>query len=181
MGKRFDSISEKYKTFIGQQKMFFVGTAAADGRVNVSPKGMDTLRVIDDNSVAWLNLTGSGNETATHLLENDRMTIMFCAFEGPPTILRLYGHARSIRPEDAEWDEFMSLFPEIKGSRQIMFMHVDLVQKSCGYAVPLYEYAGDRTVLTQWTEKKSAAELQEYQREKNSLSLDGKPTDISPE
>ena len=180
MGKRFDSISEKYKSFISEQKIFFTGTAAADGRVNVSPKGMDSLRVIDDNTVVWLNLTGSGNETATHLLENDRMTIMFCAFDGPPTILRLFGHAKAVRPDDDEWSNYIDLFPKYRGVRQIMLMEVDLVQKSCGYAVPQYDYVGNREVLTQWTDKKTDAELDEYQREKNSLSIDGKATDILP-
>jgi hypothetical protein len=180
MGKRFDSISEKYRTFIEEQKVFFTGTAANDGSINISPKGMDTLRVLDENTVVWLNLTGSGNETAAHLLENDRMTLMFCAFEGPPTILRLFGHAKALRPDDASWAEYISLFPEYRGSRQIILMDVGLVQKSCGYAVPLYEYQGDRDVLTQWTDKKTDVELLDYQREKNSVSLDGKATDIKP-
>lgn len=178
MGKRFNSISDKFKTFIAEQKLFFVGTAASDGRVNVSPKGMDSLRVIDDNTVVWLNLTGSGNETATHLLENDRMTIMFCAFEGPPNILRLYGHAKALRPNHPDWEKYIGLFPEYRGARQLMIMNVDLVQKSCGYAVPLYEYKENREVLTQWTAKKSDAEIVSYQREKNSTSIDGKATDI---
>ena len=181
MGKRFNSISEKYRTFIGEQKVFFTGTAAADGRVNVSPKGMDSLRVIDKNTVVWLNLTGSGNETATHLLENNRMTLMFCAFDGPPTILRLYGHATALRPDHQDWNKYIQLFPKYRGVRQIILMKVDLVQKSCGYAVPQYEYQGNRDVLTQWTDKKTNEELAEYQKEKNSLSIDGKATDISAE
>jgi hypothetical protein len=181
MGKRFNEISDNYKKFIADQKMFFTGTAAADGRVNVSPKGMDTLRVIDDNTVIWLNLTGSGNETATHLMENDRMTLMFCAFEGPPTILRLYGHAKAIRPDQTDWDKYIGLFPKFRGVRQMFVMEVDLVQKSCGYAVPSYDYREDRKVLTQWTDKKSDVEIDTYQREKNSISLDGKATDITRE
>lgn len=181
MGKRFDSISDKHRTFINQQKMFFTGTAAADGRVNVSPKGMDSLRVLDGQTVVWLNLTGSGNETATHLLENDRMTLMFCAFDGPPTILRLYGHAQALRPDHKDWNKYVELFPKYRGIRQIILLTVDLVQKSCGYAVPEYQYIGNREVLTQWTAKKTEAELADYQKEKNSLSIDGKLTDISQE
>ncbi len=180
MGKKFNQIPDKYKFFIEDQKVFFTATAAKDGRINISPKGMDTLRVLDENTVVWLNLTGSGNETAAHLLENDRMTLMFCAFEGPPTILRLFGHARALRPEDASWSKYIDMFPEYRGARQIILMEIDLVQKSCGYAVPLYEYRRDRDVLTQWTDKKTDVELIAYQREKNSTSLDGKPTDIAP-
>ena len=119
MGKQYSEISEKHIEFIQEQKIFFVGTASENGRVNVSPKGMDTLRVIDPNTVAWLNLTGSGNETAAHLLKNDRMTLMFCAFEGNPLILRLYGHAKIFHPRDVEYKNLIDLFPETPGSRQI--------------------------------------------------------------
>ena len=134
MGKRFDEIGDRRREFIERQKMFFVGTADSDGRVNVSPKGMDSLKVLGDNRVVWLNLTGSGNETAAHLIENDRMTLMFCAFEGSPLILRLYGHARVIHQRDAEWEGLFSMFRPIPGARQIMDMRVDLVQESCGMA-----------------------------------------------
>jgi len=122
MAKKYNKIEKSIHEFILQQKMFFVGTAAPNGHVNVSPKGLDSLRVLNENRVVWLNLTGSGNETAAHLLENDRMTIMFCAVEGKPLILRLYGHALAVHPRDDEWDELSSLFPEHLGARQIFDM-----------------------------------------------------------
>ena len=130
MGKRFSEIGDQRREFIEQQKMFFVGTADSYGRVNVSPKGMDSLKVMGDNRVVWLNMTGSGNETAAHLVENDRMNIMFCAFEGSPMILRLFGHAKVIHPRDSGWDGLFSMFRAIPGARQIMDMQVDLVQGS---------------------------------------------------
>jgi len=144
MGEKFSEISDKHAEFISRQKIFFVGTAAPDGRVNVSPKGMDTLRIEGRNRVCWLNLTGSSNETAAHLLESDRMTIMFCAFEGKPRILRLYGRARTIHPRDEDWNDLISMFPPVAGAWQIIEMAVDLVHSSCGMGVPRFDYAGDR-------------------------------------
>jgi hypothetical protein len=138
MGKRFSELNDQHIRFIDRQKMFFVGTAAAESRVNVSPKGMDSLRVLGNNRVVWLNVTGSGNESSAHVQQNPRMTIMFCAFEGLPLILRLYGTARVIHPRDAEWAELYALFPPLPGARQIFDLSVDLVQTSCGQAVPLY-------------------------------------------
>ncbi len=176
MGTRFDAISDRHRAFIEAQQVFFVGTAARDGRVNVSPKGLDTLRVIDPNRVVWLNLTGSGNETAAHLLDAPRMTLMFCSFAREPIILRLYGTARTIQHGDDDWDELVSLFPPRHGARQVFDLDVDLVQKSCGYAVPLMESAAERTVLDSWAEKKGEDGLDAYRRQKNSLSLDGRPT-----
>jgi len=181
MGKRFDNIGDQRRGFIEQQKMFFVGTADSDGRVNVSPKGMDSLKVIGDNRVVWLNVTGSGNETATHLIENDRMTLMFCAFEGSPMILRLYGHARVIHPRDAEWEGLFSIFRPIPGARQIMDMQVDLVQESCGMAVPLFDFNDQRDLLWNWAERKGEQGLHEYWENRNQVSIDGKPTRILTE
>jgi hypothetical protein len=178
MGKRFTEISDTLKGFIERQKIFFVGTAACDGRINVSPKGMDTLRVLDKNHVVWLNLTGSGNETATHLLENDRITLMFCAFEGNPMILRLYGHARLIHDGDKEWHSLISIFPPMVGARQIIDIDVDLVQTSCGMGVPNYVFQGEREGLTQWAEKIGRDGIKEYWKKNNQVSLDGKPTGI---
>ena len=132
----------------------FVGTAAQDSRVNLSPKGMDTLRVLDDRRVAWLNVTGSGNETAAHVEIDPRMTIMFCAFEGPPLILRLYGRARAIHLKDPEWEQLYALFAPLPGARQIFELAVDLVQTSCGAGVPLYQYQGNREALNEWSRKK---------------------------
>ncbi len=178
MGQRYDQLNERQAAFILAQKVYFVATAEADGRVNVSPKGMDSLRMIDDRTVAWLNLTGSGNETAAHVLANGRMTIMFCAFEGDPLILRLYGAARVIHPRDVDWGEWLRRFGAIPGARQIFVLKIDLVQTSCGMAVPLFEYREDRTLLRDWAEKKGEAGIREYWEKKNRLSLDGKPTHI---
>ena len=178
MGKRFNEIGDQRREFIEQQKMFFVGTADSDGRVNVSPKGMDSLKVMGDNRVVWLNMTGSGNETAAHLIENDRMTIMFCAFEGSPMILRLFGHAKVIHPRDSEWDGLFSMFRAIPGARQIMDMQVDLVQESCGMAVPLFDFNEQRDLLVQWADRKGDQGLHDYWESRNQVSIDGKPTRI---
>jgi len=174
------SLSLKLTEFIQQQKVFFVGTAADDGRVNVSPKGMDTLRVLGENRVAWLNLTGSGNETAAHILDTNRITLMFCALEGNALILRLYGKARAIHPRDPEWDKMIAMFPAIAGSRQIFDMEIDMVQTSCGTGVPLYEYQGDRDQLVRSAEKKGEDGVKKYWEDRNQLSIDGKPTGILP-
>lgn len=168
----------KLKKFIEKQKMFFVGTAGVDGRVNISPKGMDTLQVIDSNKIAWLNLTGSGNETAAHLLELNRITLMFCAFEGKPLILRVYGKAGSIHPRDKEWQEHIGLFPDIPGGRQIFIVDIESVATSCGFGVPLYEFVEDRQELVKWAEKVGTEGMEKYWREKNQTNIDGKPTQI---
>lgn len=178
MGERFQSLAEKHIDFISDQQLFFVGTAAAEGMVNISPKGMDTFRVINDRTVAWLNLTGSGNETAAHMLENDRMTVMFCSFDKHPVILRLYGHAKVLHPRDVLWDQYIQLFPEIGGARQIFEMDISLVQSSCGYAVPYYDFKGQRPTLHKWTEKKGDEGIRQYWEERNTISLDEKPTGI---
>jgi hypothetical protein len=178
MGQRFTELSQLHMQFVREQHMFFVATAAADGRVNLSPKGLDSFRIVDAKQVAWLNVTGSGNETAAHVLENPRMTIMFCAFEGKPVILRLYGSARVLYPRDAEWQDYVSHFELIAGTRQIFVMEVDLVQTSCGMAVPLFDYQGQRQQLVDWAEGKGQAGIEEYWRDKNQLSLDQKPTKI---
>jgi hypothetical protein len=178
MGQKYSEITGKLKQFIEQQKIFFVGTAAAGGRINISPKGMDSLRVMDKNRVVWLNVTGSGNETAAHVLEFPRMTIMFAAFEGDPMILRIYGDARVIHKNDAAWNELYSLFNPLPGARQIFDVKVDLVQTSCGMGVPFFEYSGEREQLNQWAVKKGEEGIKTYWQEKNQLSLDGKPTHI---
>jgi hypothetical protein len=178
MGKQYSEITDHLRQFIERQKMFFVATAAADGRINLSPKGLDTLRVLGPNRVLWLNLTGSGNETAAHLLENDRMTLMFCAFDGDPVILRLYGHARVVHPRDPEWHEWAQLFPALPGARQIIDVAVDLAMTSCGMGVPLFDFRGERGQLDAWAARKGADGIAQYWRQKNQLSLDGKPTKI---
>ena len=178
MDKKYSKINEKTKAFIQAQKLFFVGTAASDGRVSVSPKGADSLRVLDENRVLWLNLSGSGNETAAHLIENRRMTLMFCAFEGLPNILRLYGQARAFHPRDPEWQDLLSFFPTLPGARQIIDMQVVLVQNSCGMAVPHFEYKGEREELNAWAESLGEEGLKKYWEAKNQVSLDGKATKI---
>jgi hypothetical protein len=178
MGKKLEAISEQLKSFIENQKIFFVGTAAETGRVNISPKGMDSFRVINENKIVWLNLTGSGNETAAHLLRNNRMTIMFCAFEGKPMILRLYGQANIYHPKDPMFQQYSTLFKEEAGARQIIEMDVDLVQTSCGYAVPLMDFKEERDVLRKWAEHKGQDQIEQYWEEKNTLSIDGFETGI---
>ena len=180
MGSRFSALDEKHITFIGDQRLFFVATAARDGRVNVSPKGLDSLRVLGPNRVVWLNLTGSGNETAAHLLDVNRMTLMFCAFQGAPLILRLYGTAVMIQPGDADWAERVALFGENVGARQLFDMTIDLVQTSCGYGVPLFDHQGDRDQLTRWATSKGPDGVADYQQQKNLVSLDGRPTGLVP-
>ncbi len=178
MGQRFAELSERHVQFIEKQRIFFVGTATADSRVNVSPKGMDSLRVLGKSRVAWLNVTGSGNETAAHVQRLPRMTLMFAAFEGPPLILRLYGTAKVVHRGDPDWSALHSLFKPLPGARQIFDMTVELVQTSCGMAVPLYDRAGDRELLNDWARKKGEGGVRQYWQEKNTTSIDGIPTDI---
>jgi predicted pyridoxine 5'-phosphate oxidase superfamily flavin-nucleotide-binding protein len=180
MAQQFDALSPDLIDWIGQQHIFFVATAARDGRVNLSPKGQDSLRVTGDREIVWVNLTGSGNETAAHLLDSNRMTLMWCAFEGLPRILRVYGSADTVHPDDAQWQACARLLPPPLGARQYFRLHVDLVQTSCGYAVPLMAYQEDRQVLTQWAEKRGADGIRDYWQEKNRLSIDGLPTGIQP-
>ena len=176
MGKQFDSIEAPHKKFIEEQHMFFTGTAAPDGLVNISPKGMDSLRVMGPNQILWMNITGSGNESAGHLREHPRMTLMWGSFTTRPIILRTYGTARTIHPGDADWDDLAQHFPAHRSARQIYDLHVDMVQTSCGYAVPFMEYAGERDTMQKWVDNKSDDELRTYWAERNATTLDGKPT-----
>ncbi|MCK0148156.1 pyridoxamine 5'-phosphate oxidase family protein [Arenibacter sp. F26102] len=178
MGKKLDSITVDLKEFIEKQKIFFVGTAASEGRVNISPKGTDSFRILDKNKIVWLNLTGSGNESAAHVLKNNRMTIMFCAFEGKPVILRIYGQAKIYHKRDMEFHNFIKLFPENTGSRQIIEMDIDLVQTSCGFAVPFMDYKGERNALNSWSQKQGTAGIETYWENKNTSSIDGFETKI---
>ncbi len=178
MGQLFSELSEKHIQFIAKQKIFFVGTATAESRVNVSPKGMDSLIVLSNTHVAWLNVTGSGNETSAHVQQNPRMTIMFCAFDNQPLILRLYGAARVFHQSDLEWNNLYALFKPLPGARQIFDITIDLVQTSCGMAVPYYSYERDRELLNDWVTKKGKEGLEQYWREKNQMSIDGVPTNI---
>ncbi len=178
MATQYPALDDSHRQFISAQHLFFVATAAPDGRVNLSPKGRDALRVISDNRVLWLNLTGSGNETAAHLKQHPRMTLMFCAFEGQPLILRLYGTARAVHPDHPDWDALYAHFPAQKGARQVYDMSVDLVQNSCGFAVPEFAFTGDRDILANWAEKKGESGIQDYWRERNTVSIDGFETGI---
>ena len=164
--------------FISQQKIFFVGTATADSRVNISPKGMDSFRVLSESRVIWLNVTGSGNETSAHVQQNSRMTIMFCAFEGEPLILRLYGPAKVVHQNDTEWEYLFGIFKPLPGARQIFDLSIDLVQSSCGMAVPYFNYVGERELLSDWAVKKGEDGLKNYWEEKNQQSIDGIPSHI---
>jgi hypothetical protein len=178
MASQHPEISDKLRDFISRQHVYFVATATADSRVNLSPKGIDSLRVLGPNRVVWLNLTGSGNESAAHVLADGRMTVMFCAFAGPPMILRLYGRARVVHRNDADWAELLAHFPEQRGVRQLFDLDVDLVQTSCGFGVPLMEFSADRTQLTDWADRKDDDGIRAYWEQKNQRSIDGLPTEI---
>ena len=178
MAKFYDSITPALSDFIANQKIFFVATAEKEGRINLSPKGMDSLKVISEKKVLWLNLTGSGNETAAHIRSVNRMTIMFCAFEGNPLILRLYGKARAIHTQDPVWADLYAHFAPTPGARQIFEVQIESVQTSCGFAVPLMDYQEDRTMLNDWAEKKGSDGIKQYWADKNQKSIDGTPTGI---
>lgn len=178
MAEMFEELTEKHIQFIKNQKIFFVSTAGAKGLINVSPKGLDSFRVISSSRIAWLNFTGSGNESAAHVLENGRMTIMFCSFDKHPLIMRLYGKATTIHPRDNKWDELSALFLPNVGTRQIFELDLELVQTSCGYAVPYLKFDGERPTLTKLAEKKGKEGIEEYWKENNMKSLDGADTGI---
>jgi len=176
MGRVYDDLSDGIARFIDKQAMFFVATAplGAEGHVNVSPKGLDTFRVVDAHRVAYLDLTGSGAETIAHLRENGRITVMFCAFDGPARIVRIYGRGRVLRT-GAEFDEFAALFDEFHGTRSIIVVDVDRIADSCGYGVPEMSLVGDRSRLVEWAEDKTEADLEAYWAEKNAESIDALP------
>ena len=178
MGKQFKELTAAHQEFIAQQKIFFVGTATRDSTVNISPKGMDSLRVLNKNRVIWLNVTGSGNETSAHVQESPRMTIMLAAFEGKPMIMRLYGQAKVVHRNDPEWGSLLKHFDPIPGTRQIFDLCVETVQTSCGMVVPFFDYVEERDDLKQWAENKGEDGVEAYWRRKNTLSIDGRPTHI---
>ena len=175
--KLHDRIDGRLRAFIEAQHVFFVATAplSADGHVNVSPKGLDTFRVLGEHAVAYLDLTGSGSETVAHLRENGRVTIMFCAFEGPPNIVRLHGSGRYVALEDAEFDSYRTLFTDHPGARGVVVVEVERVSDSCGYAVPLMSHDGDRDLLTRWSENRGDDGLAAYRATKYRASIDGLP------
>ncbi|OCT15908.1 pyridoxamine 5'-phosphate oxidase [Paenibacillus pectinilyticus] len=180
MGKSFEALLPEHEAFIAKQHIFFVGSApvSADGHVNISPKGHDVLRVLSTNQVAYLDLTGSGNETSAHLDENGRITVMFIAIEGPPMILRLYGKGRVALPGSHEWERLVPKFNMLPGARQIIVLDVHEVKTSCGFSVPFYTYEGERNTLQNWAEKQGEQGLLDYWHKKNMTSMDGLPTPI---
>jgi hypothetical protein len=178
MARFYPALEARHRDFIAAQKLFFTASGTADSRFNLSPKGMDSLRVLSDSRVAYLDLTGSGNETAAHLKHDGRLTMMWCSFDADPLILRLYGRGRTVRRQDAEWGGLRRCFPALPGERQIVVLDIEAVQTSCGYAVPRYLYTGERDTLTRWAEKKGAVGLLDYWREKNQVSIDGLPTGL---
>ena len=181
MAKQFPQIGDAHRAFIERQHVFFAASAAAGTRINLSPRSTDLLRVIDARTVVYLDRTGSGNETAAHLLADGRLTFMFCAFEGPPMILRLYGRGRVLRRGGDAYaalltDRFDGTAPH--GARQMVLLEVDLVQTSCGFGVPFFAYEGERKSMDRWAGAKSEEELADYRREFNRRSMDGLPTGL---
>ncbi len=179
MAKQYPTIEPQLRAFIERQHIFFTASAAPEGRINLSPKGLDALRVLGPNQVCYLDLTGSGNETAAHNRADGRLTIMVCAFQGPPQILRLYGHSRILLRGSEEYARLLAdAFggKEPIGTRQIVVLDVDMAQTSCGYGVPTYEYKGERPSLINWAEAKGEDGLAAYRKKNNAVSIDGMPT-----
>ena len=177
MGKNYSTIDDAIRKFIQAQPLFFVGSAPLDpdGHINVSPKGLDTLRILGPLAIAYLDLTGSGIETVSHLKENGRVVLMFCAFQGPPRILRVYGRGRVIEPEQKEFSDLAAHFPEFEGTRSIVVVEVSRISDSCGYGVPLLEYKGERSQLSAWAHKLGREGLKTYRLERNYQSIDRIP------
>jgi Pyridoxamine 5'-phosphate oxidase len=175
MARTHDTLDENLRGWVAAQHLFFVGSAPSggDGHVNLSPKGYDTFRILDDTTVAYLDLTGSGVETIAHLRDNGRLTIMFCAFEGPPRILRLFGQGDVVLPGDLDFDELRAGFGDVPGVRSIIRCRLERIQSSCGYSVPFMAYESERETLLEWADRKSPEELGEYHAEKNAESIDG--------
>jgi hypothetical protein len=181
MAKQFAALNSDQRDFIQRQNIFFVSSATTYSRVNVSPREISALRIVDDHSVIYLDRTGSGNETAAHMLADGRLTIMFCAFSGFPQIMRLYGRGTSVGWEGAEFEELISQYfggVTPLGTRQIMKLKFDLVQTSCGYGVPLFEYKGERAAIEKWHDNRGPDGIQSYWEEKNLSSMDGLPTGL---
>lgn len=177
MGKVYDGIDDSLKEFIQRQQMFFVATAplSGDGLVNLSPKGLDSFRVLDEKTIVYADLVGSGIETVAHLKENGRIVVMFCAFDGRPNIVRLHGRGDVIEPGHDDFEHFKSSLPELAGLRCFIRVHCERISDSCGFGVPLYEFKGHRTQLTDWATNKGEEAVVQYQRDNNAASLDGLP------
>jgi hypothetical protein len=177
VGQVLDAITPDVARWIGRQPMFFVATAPSgpDGHVNLSPKGLDSFRLLDDRTAVYLDLTGSGAETIAHVRENGRITIMFCAFAGKPRIVRLHGRGDVLRPGEPGFDELLALFPPVPGVRSLIGIRAERVSSSCGYAVPLMAFEGQRDTLLDWAERKGPDAIEDYWAEKNAVSIDGLP------
>jgi hypothetical protein len=181
MAKFYPHLTPELQTFIQAQHLFFTATATNHSRINLSPKGIDSFRILNPTTVAYLDLTGSGNETSAHLHQNPRITVMFCSLQDQPLILRIYGQGHTIRPRDSNWAEMLTHFPTLPGTRQIIQIAIESVQTSCGMGVPLYDFGGHRTSLIEWAEKKGETGLHQYWTDKNQTSIDGLPTEIVSE
>jgi hypothetical protein len=181
MATFYPQIEDRHQKFIEAQHMFFVSTApvSGDGHINLSPKGLDSFRILSPTKVAYMDIVGSGNETSAHIMENGRITFMFCAFDGPPNILRLYGRGYTVLPGHALWNELSVYFNILPSTRQIIVADIHKVQTSCGFGVPYYDYIGERDHSHKWAEKKGAQGLEDYKKEKNMVSLDGLPTALA--
>jgi len=177
MGKVYDTIDDSLKDFIHRQHMFFVATAplSGEGTINLSPKGLDSLRILDERTVAFADLVGSGVETIAHVKENKRIVLMFCAFEGPPNIVRLHGRGEVIGPSHGDFPQLRNQFPEYNGLRSLIRIHCSRISDSCGFGVPLYDFVGQRSQLIDWAKGQEEGELLKYQQEKNATSIDGLP------
>lgn len=177
MGKIYEALDERLKAFIERQHLFFVATApeGPGGHVNLSPKGLDCFRILGARSVAYQDLTGSGAETIAHLRQNGRITLMFCAFQGPALILRLYGRGEVLDAGTPAYDELAGLFPERVGARSIIRVELERIADSCGFGIPIYDYRKDRDTLLEWAAKKGPEGIRTYQAEKNRHSIDGIP------
>jgi hypothetical protein len=178
MAKTLEVIDDRLAAWINAQKVFFVATAPGrhEGHVNLSPKGVDgTFTIIDDRTVAYLDIVGSGIETVAHLKNDGRIVVMFCAFEGPPKILRLHGRGTVVLPGDPGWDELIARFGPQPGSRSVVTIAVERISDSCGFGVPLMHYAGERGQLADWVNRKTPAQIAEYKLTRNARSIDGLP------
>lgn len=181
MAKVFDAIDSDLRGFIDKQRVFFVASAplSSDGLINLSPKGLDgTLSVLDDKTIAYLDITGSGVETIAHLRENARICLMFCAFEGPPRIVRIHGTGEVIEPHHTEFEALIGNFGNYPGVRSIIRIRATRISDSCGFGVPIYEHKGERDQLQRWAERKGAEGIVAYQRKKNAVSIDGLPSSL---
>jgi hypothetical protein len=183
MGKFHPHIHPEHAAFIREQHIFFVATSPlkADGRINLSPKGLDAFRVLSDHEVGYMDLISSGNETSAHTLENGRITFMFCSFGEKPLILRLYGKGRALLKGSAEYERYAPHFNTYPSTRQIVVAEIDLVQTSCGFGVPQYQYVGERDIHFEWADRKGEEGLKDYIQKNNLVSLDGLPTDLGLE